>query len=271
MGRNPEFVAWLQELRDAVAVTRTSWSATGSGSDAAPRDKRLDQVLPMQFEQDGKLVWSEHAHRIAMGSALWELALYVSGFLGVLSLLAFAWVPVWLYVGLGGLFVVAWCMHRFLRTRERPAQSWREQAELVPGALVYANAVLLEPGPEAASNAGFVFTFDDELAADPERLQAIARRCYELHDPGTVASPAERELQRRSIAWSEDRSPDDPHVFDRVRVPASMCGNEGTFLTMVAVSRESLPSGVIDRAIYPLLARRDRNESADLLPPSYWA
>ena len=38
----------------------------------------------------------------------------------------------------------------------------------------------------------------------------------------------------------------------------------------VTITRDQLPGGVIDRRIYPLLARRDRSESADLLPWSYW-
>ena len=193
---------------DEVAATRATWKATGSGADAKPRDKRLDSVLPMQFEHEGALIWSEQAHRASLRSALWELTLYVSGLLGFLLLLAIKWLPAWLYIGLGCLFVLAWVMHRIHRAGERPAQLWREQAEVVPGALVYANKELHAVGPEPASNAGFVFTFDADLAADPERMQTIARRCFELHDPATKATPDERELQRRSVAWSEDRTPD---------------------------------------------------------------
>ncbi|MBL8736346.1 MAG: hypothetical protein JNL12_07975 [Planctomycetes bacterium] len=271
MGENPKFVTWLQDVRDAVAATRATWKSTGTGANAPSRDKRLDHVLPMQFEHDGALIWSEQAHRATLRSALWELTLYVSGLLGVLLLLAIKWLPLWLYIGLGCVFVLAFVMHRIHRVGERPAQLWREQAEVVPGVLVYANAVLYKAGPEPASNAGFVFTFDAELAADPERLQAIARRCGELHDPATRATPEERELQRRSVAWSEDRTPDNPHVFDRVQIPSTTSGNDATFFTMIAVSRGSLVDGVIDRNIYPLLARRGSCDSAELLPPSYWA
>jgi hypothetical protein len=271
MGKNPEFVSWLQGIRDEVAATRATWKATGSGADAKPRDKRLDSVLPMQFEHEGALIWSEQAHRASLRSALWELTLYVSGLLGFLLLLAIKWLPAWLYIGLGCLFVLAWVMHRIHRAGERPAQLWREQAEVVPGALVYANKELHAVGPEPASNAGFVFTFDADLAADPERMQTIARRCFELHDPATKATPDERELQRRSVAWSEDRTPDNPHVFDRVKVPTAMSGNDATFFTMVTIARESLVGGVIDRSIYPLLARRASRDCAELLPQSYWA
>jgi len=271
MGMNPDFVSWLQEIKDAVATTRASWTSAGNGANAKPRDKRLDHVLPMQFEHDGALIWSEQANRTSLRSALWGLTLYVSGLLGVVLLLAIRWLPVWLYIGLGCVFALAWVMHRIHRARERPAQLWREQAEVVPGVLVYANTALHAPGPVPASNAGFVFTFDAELAADPERMQAIARRCFELHDPTTQATPDERELQRRSVAWSEDRTLDNPHVFDRVRVPSPLCGNAATYFTMIAVARESLAGGVIDRRIYPLLARRDSCDSAELLPPSYWA
>ncbi len=54
-------------------------------------------------------------------------------------------------------------------------------------------------------------------------------------------------------------------------MPRSLCGNDQTFMTMVSLSRADLPGGVVDRRLYPLLARRDRNESADLLPASFWA
>jgi hypothetical protein len=130
---------------------------------------------------------------------------------------------------------------------------------------------LWNPGPEIAANAGFVFTFDADLAADPDRLSDLARRVRALEEEDDEPAPDQRELRRRAREWTMDRPPGDPHTFDRVQVPHSLGGNEQTYMTMVALFRDQLPGGVVDRWIYPLLARRDHNESADLLPSSLWA
>lgn len=267
MAAEPAFVAWLHGVREAVDAVRAS--ATQVGGSDSKRDKRLDSVLPMQFEHGGRLHWAHAAHGASMWSAIFELGIYLCGLLGILFLLLAKWIAPWAWIGLGVGFALVWILHRYYRRLEQPAQQWRQEAEVVPGVLVYANEVLYAPGPEPASNAGFVITFDAGLAADPERLQAVARRCFDLHQPSTSASSDERELQRRCIGWSEERTPDHPHVFDRVPVPRSLCGNDATYFTLVAVARQSLVGGVIDRSLYPLLARRDRNESAELVPPSF--
>lgn len=267
MASDPEFAAWLQGARRAVAAART---AARSGA-AKHRDTRLDGVLPMQFEHNGVRHEAADAHKATVWSALLELSLYLWGFLAVAFLLMNAWIPAWLWIGLGAAAAASWALLQVWRRKERPAQQWREQAEVVPGILVYANEVLYAPGDEPASNAGFLFTFDANLAADPERFTAIARRCFDLHRPDTAARAGEHELQRRCRSWSEDRTIDDPHVFDRVRVPKSLCGNDATWMTMVCVDRASLPGGIIDRYCYALMARADHDESADLVPASVWS
>ena len=140
----------------------------------------------------------------------------------------------------------------------------------MPGALVYANTVLYEPGPEPA-NAGFVFTFDPALSSDPDRLVELAKRIFDLHREDTPGTPALAELHARCRKWSEDLPEGETHVFDRVQVPEIWSGNKATFMTGVAIGRNQLPGGVLDRRIFPLLARRDRNESVELLPLSYWS
>ncbi len=268
---NPDFTAWLDGLRAQVQAVRASKDAAAKkGSDQKP-DRRLDGVLPMQFEHDGRLRWADAAHRTAMWSALWQLGFYACWLLAIVAVLARRFVPDWFWVVLVGLFAVTWVMGRVYRRRERPAEQWRQEAEVVPGALVYANPALWEPGPEPASNAGFVFTFDPDLAADPDRLVDLGKRVFALEEQDEEPAPDLRELRRRGREWGEDRTEDNPHTFDRVRVPRSLCGNDQTFMTMVSLSRADLPGGVVDRRLYPLLARRDRNESADLLPASFWA
>lgn len=276
MASDPDFVAWMTDVQQEVARIRTSANATakattGKDGEQQKRDRRLDHVLPMQFDDRGTLRWAHDAHRTAMWSAFTELGVYACFALAIVFGLLRSWIPPWLWIALGSLLVVTWILSRVYRRLERPAQQWREQAEVVPGAVVYANTVLHEPGPQPASNAGFLFTFDPSLRADPERMLELTRRCFELHDPKTKAKPDEKELQRRAIAWSEDRTEGNPHVFDRVQVPRSVCGNDQTFFALVAVSRDELPGGVLDRRFYPLMARKDHNESVTLLPASVWA
>lgn len=262
-----QFAGWLETLRSEVAAIRAS---KGNKDSNHKPDKRLDSVLPIQFEHEGRLRWSSAAHSAAMWSALWELAFYACCGVAILAVLVRRWVPGWLWVALVLGIAVTWLVSRFQRRRERPAEQWRAEADVVPGALVYANEALLRDGPEPASNAGFVFTFDPELGADPDRLVDLARRVAELQEEDAEPASDLRELHRRSREWTEDRTPDDPHTFDRVRIPRVLCGNDITYMAMVAVARDELQGGVVDRRIYPLLARRDRNESAALLPLSVW-
>ena len=266
---NQAFVSWLDGMRAAVEATRASWQQTSSNGERRPRDKRLDELVPMQFEHDGRLHWAEEANRITMWSSRYRLVVYACLLVGVLFVFASNWVSgaAWRTLGAGFVFVCGASM--LLRWRERPAQQWRAEAEVVPGALVYANTVLYEPGAEPA-NAGFVFTFDIALAGDPDRLVHVAQCCFELHREPTPSTPALGELHKRCRGWSERLPDGQSHVFDRVQVPEVLCGNRTTFMTPVTITRDQLPGGVIDRRIYPLLARRDRNESADLLPWSYW-
>ena len=260
------FVSWLEGLRAAVAATRASREPPSSNGGRRPvRDKRLDDLLPMQFEHNGQLLWAENALRFTTWSS--RCCVFV-GAAAVFVLLT-SWWPGFSWMSLAAVILPAWGALRWLRWRERPARQWQAEAEVVPGALVYANTALYEPGTEPA-NAGFVFTFDAALAADPDRLKQVAQSCFDLHRALTAPAPALAALQRRCRGWSERLPPGQAHVFDRVQVPEVLCGNEATFMTIVAVSRDALPRGVIDRRIYPLLARSDRNECAALLPWSYW-
>lgn len=263
------FVTWLEGLRAAVAATRATWQQTSSRDERQLRDTRLDELLPMQFEHEGRLHWAEEASRITLWSSRYQLVIYACLLVGVLFVFAGSQVPGSAWRTLAAVFLFAFVVSLLLRRRERPALQWRAEAEVVPGALVYANTVLYEPGAEPA-NAGFVFTFDNALAGDPDRLLHVAQRCFELHIEQTPGTQALAELHRRCRGWSERLPAGQSHVFDRVRVPEILCGNRTTFMTPVTITRDQLPGGVIDRRIYPLLARRDRNESADLLPWSYW-
>jgi hypothetical protein len=262
-----DFVPWLDAVRAEFAAAKAAMKH-GSG-DNKPREKRLDVLLPIQFEHRGKLRWAAEIHRAQMWSAIAELACYVLGLLLFVCLILILWTPLFVWIALGALFLAALATRFVYGRLERPARDWLADAEIVPGALVEANDALFRPGPEVAANAGFVFTFDPALAADPERLAALAKRCAEIGDAKEV-KPSEREVQRRMQGWREARDEEHPHVFDRVALPPEMAGNDATFLTCVGVSRVELLEGVIDRSFLPLLVRRGRNESAQLAPASLW-
>src|SRR5262245_21877425 len=202
-------------MRGSVEATRTTWQKPSDGK-RPRRDTRLDHLMPMQFEHDGRLVWAEEASRIILWSARCQLLFYVCMVVGVLFVLARKWVPGNAWITLGAVWVFAWVMSALLRARERPLQQWQAEAEVVPGALVYANTVLYEPGAEPAK-AGFVFTFDQALAGDPDRLVHVAQRCFDLHREQTPGTPALAELHRRRRGWSERLPEGESHVFDRVQ------------------------------------------------------
>ena len=120
------FVTWLEDLRDAVEVTRATWkktdSKTGSKDERKKRDTRLDHVLPMQFEHDGRLHWAHKAHRIVLWSALSQLLFYVCVLVAVVCVFARRWVPDFAWVALALIWLFAWIASAVLRRRERPVQ-----------------------------------------------------------------------------------------------------------------------------------------------------
>ena len=79
-----------------------------------------------------------------------------------------------------------------------------------------------------------------------------------------------RELAERLQGWSQDREAGDPHTFDRVHVPRALAGNDDTWITMAAISRDELPGGILSRKLQPLMARPGHSESVQLVPCSFW-
>lgn len=59
--------------------------------------------------------------------------------------------------------------------------------------------------------------------------------------------------------------------FGRVKVPQDLAGNDTSWLVSLRLDRKSMPNGHLDRPLWFVLARADRDESAELLPHAYWA
>lgn len=259
---------WLQEVRTEVERARRT-HAPDAGDDVRT-DRRYHSLLPIQFEHKGKLLWSDGSRKIEFWSAIWSLAYYVWWLLAIIA--GFFWksMAIWAWGVLAGLLLITLLMRAICRRRELPITRWRDQALVFWGAWIYANSDLFEDNEVPASNAAFVFTFDATLGADPDALEAIAERCYEAFEQGDQADQGVRELAQRLQGWSQDREPGDPHTFDRVQVPRALAGNDDTWVTMAAVSREELPGGVLDQRLLPLMGRPGHSESVQVVPCSFW-
>lgn len=57
----------------------------------------------------------------------------------------------------------------------------------------------------------------------------------------------------------------------RLRVPRDLAGNDTSWLVSLRFDRKMMPNGYVDRSVWFVKARADRNESAEILPHSYWA
>lgn len=259
---------WLQQVdREVERARRTHAPNAGDDVDA---DRRYEGLLPIQYEYEGQLLWADASHRIVLWSAIWSLAYYAWWLLAILS--AFFWESMapWAWGVLAGLLVVTLIMRALYQRREKPMKTWREQAKVIWGAWVYANTNLFENNEVPVANAAFVFSFDEALGADPDALEALAKRCFEIHAQEGQADQGVRELADRLDGWSKDRAPGDPHTFDRVQVPRYLAGNDDTWLTMAAISRDELPGGVLERRLLPLMARPGHSESVQVVPYTFW-
>ncbi|MBL8753332.1 MAG: hypothetical protein JNK15_08535, partial [Planctomycetes bacterium] len=85
-----------------------------------------------------------------------------------------------------------------------------------------------------------------KVFADDKRPQVIAR----------IRAWLQTEMQRAR--------------FGRIRLPRELAGNDTSWLVSLRLDRTAMPQGHLDRAVWFVKARADRDESCELLHHRYW-
>lgn len=156
-----------------------------------------------------------------------------------------------------GITLALWLLHRVRLARAGAA--WRREARPFPAALVMAHDSVFEPGPSIVPG---VLLVDFGPSPDAERLQRAAEAAF-------ATTEGEPPPHHRELAdWL--RADMQRGHFDRIRVPKDLAGNDTCWLVSLRLDRASMPNGHVDRRLWFVLARPDRNESAELLPHVYW-
>jgi hypothetical protein len=245
------------------------WLAAARANFVAARDaedRSLADLMPVEVRVNGELLPGERGQRSCAVQMLWRNAFVLSQVGAVV--VGIAWLMLnWhvsTFLSALALVPVAWLGWRWSQERARPFAAWLDEAQVVPGAVITAHESLSREGPEFAAPAAFLVSFDEALAADPVRLAAAARACADLRSRNGLDGT---EARVRDWLVAFDRRAD----FGRVPVPTSLAGAGDTWVVGVGVKRWQLPQGRLEPRIYPLLLRREVDESAELLPPELWA
>jgi hypothetical protein len=138
---------------------------------------------------------------------------------------------------------------------------WQREAAAYPAAVVMAHGSLHEPGPSVAPG---VMLVDFGMAPDAARMQRAAKAVHELaaaDHVSVVQAPLRDWLQ---LGMQRAR-------FDRLQVPREVAGNDTSWLISLRFDRKMMPSGHVDRSLWFVKARPGREESAEILPHSFWA
>lgn len=158
-----------------------------------------------------------------------------------------------------GIALLLWLLHR--ATLRRLGAQWRQEAEAFPAALVMVNNSAMHPGESVVPGAMLV---DFGERPDVERLERAARRLFELTEQEHV--PAAHAPLRDWLLTEMQRA-----RFGRLRVPAELAGDDDCWLVSLRFDRKMMPQGFVDRSLWFVAARRDRDESAEIAPHRYWA
>lgn len=164
----------------------------------------------------------------------------------------------WVMLAITALALGRWLLHR--ATSRRLGSSWLQGARPFPAALVMGHNSVLEPGNSIVPGTMLV---DFGGTPNPERMQAAAQACFALAQAEEV--PAHHRAVREWLRTEMQRA-----RFRRIQVPKDLVGSDSCWLVSFRFDRKSMPKGYIDRPIWFVLARPQRDESAELLPHEYW-
>ena len=161
---------------------------------------------------------------------------------------------------IGGLFAFAmllWLLHR--ARMSKAGGEWLRAGRVYPAALIMANDGVLEPGESIVPGALLV---DFGERPDPERMTEAGEAIFDLAEEESVSHPEIRDWVRSEMERAR---------YGRIRIPSSIAGNETCWAVSLRLDRNMMPKGFIDRRIWFVLARPDRDESAEILHHKFWA
>lgn len=158
------------------------------------------------------------------------------------------------------LAYVAWELWHARRHGER----WYREAELASGCMLVANEGLYEAGSRLLPG-GMLVTFDPELGRDGARLAALAQG-FLVHCQEDAAPPPDLQEAVRFFHQSLIEHPS----FTRHPLPVSFAGNDRTWIVCLGLHQDAMPAGKLDRQLWPVYGRADRNEPVVLVPHALW-
>ena len=159
------------------------------------------------------------------------------------------------------LVSLAYAVLEIVRNRAAAAP-WYLDSVVATGCLLVANDNLFEPG-DSLLPGGLLVTFDDQLNNDPEKLSALAQQ---LKEHGDSDGPTPLEL-REAVEFIEESVINVP-TFTRCRLPRSFTGNDATFVVCLGFDQKAMPNGFLDRDLWPVFGRPDKDEAVVLLKQS---
>ncbi|MGA1606447.1 MAG: hypothetical protein ACO4CT_05650 [Planctomycetota bacterium] len=125
------------------------------------------------------------------------------------------------------------------------------RVKVVAGAMMQAHTDAFDPDIDRPVVGGcFLVTDDPALERDPARLVGLAQQLFAWRDAPRAEIP--RELWP-VIDWLQATSEDAVRGFTPVPVPASYTGSDRTWAMPVAIWRDRMPNGVLDRRLLPIL------------------
>ena len=159
--------------------------------------------------------------------------------------------------GLFGLTLLLWLLHR--ARMNKAGGEWLRSARTYPAALIMANDSVLEPGESIVPGALLV---DFGERPDPARMQEAGEAIFDLADQETPSHPEIRDWVQTEMRRA---------LYGRIRIPSAIAGNDTSWAVSLRLDRNMMPKGHIDRRIWFVLARPDRDESAEILHHKFWA
>ncbi|MDA1223236.1 MAG: hypothetical protein O3B85_14535 [Planctomycetota bacterium] len=126
----------------------------------------------------------------------------------------------------------------------------KARVKVAAGAMMQAHTDAFDPNIDRPVVGGcFLVTDDPALEADPARLVKLASELFDWRDADNADVPPD---VRPVVDWLRATSEDAVRGFTPVPVPASYTGSDRTWAMPVAIWRDRMPNGVLDRRLLPI-------------------
>ncbi len=140
---------------------------------------------------------------------------------------------------------------------------WLRESQVVSGYLLIANSSLYESS-QSHLPGGMMVTFDDELNGDPMRLRALGEELMKFYNDATGMP----EDLREAVTWIETDI--ETASFQRLLLPKRFTGNNSTYLVCMGLNQTVMPNSYLDRVLWPVFGRPNKNEPLVLMPHNLW-